>query len=99
VYRTERVIIQAKHWQSKSVRHTEVHQAIADASLWPKPVVREVIMATTGSCTADAATYVENHNGDAKLPFVQLWPEPTLRTILSEYPDLIAEYRLRPRLA
>jgi len=95
-YRLERVMIQAKHWQSKSVTHLEVQQAIADSRLWGKPVVRGVIIATTGAFTANAVAFAESHNEEGAQPYVEVWSESTLKTVLSQYPDLIAQYRLRP---
>jgi hypothetical protein len=93
--RTERVIVQAKHWLSKSVPPEEITSALTRITLWEPPVVRGFIVATSGHFTPDAVAWVERHNEAGKMPFVDLWPEPRLTTMLSELPWLVAEYGLR----
>lgn len=93
--RTERVIVQAKHWLSKSVPPEEITSALTRITLWEPPVVRGFIVATSGHFTSDAVAWVERHNEAGKVPFIDLWPEPRLTTMLSERPWLVAEYGLR----
>lgn len=93
--RTERVVIQAKHWTSKSVAPIDIQTAMAALSTWEPPVIRGLIVATSGRFTSDAVAVVEKHNADGKTPFIELWPDSRLETLLSERPDLIATYALR----
>lgn len=93
--RTERTIIQAKHWTSKSVGPADVASTLAALSLWEPPVVRTLVIATSGRFTTDAVAVAEKHNADGKLPFIELWADSRLETQLSQRPDLIASYGLR----
>ncbi len=92
--RTERVIVQAKHWTSKSVSPVDINATLGSLSLWEPPVIRGLIIATSGRFTADAVSVVEKHNTDGKLPYIELWPGSRLETLLSERPDLIAIHQL-----
>ena len=93
--RNERVIVQAKHWSTTSVGPTDVATTLAALSLWEPPVVRALVLATSGRFTADAVAVVEKHNTAGKLPYIELWPDSRLETLLSQRPDLIASYGLR----
>jgi len=93
--RTERVIIQAKHWLSKSVPPEEINSALTRIRLWEPPVIRGLIVATSGHFTSDAVAWAEKHNDAGAMPLIDLWPAPRLGTLLSERPWLAAEYGLR----
>lgn len=93
--RAERVIVQAKHWTTKSVAPADITNTLAALPLWEPPVVRTLVIATSGRFTSDAVAIAEKHNADGKLPFIELWPDSRLETQLSQRPDLIASYRLR----
>ncbi|MDH6466233.1 hypothetical protein M2302_006439 [Micromonospora sp. A200] len=93
--RTERVMVQAKHWLSRSVPPEEISGALTRLALWEPPVIRGLIVATTGHFTPDAVAWTEKHNEGGKMPFIDLWPESKLATLLSERPWLAAQYGLR----
>ncbi len=93
--RTERVIVQAKAWTSKSVAPADITNTWAALSLWEPPVVRTLVIATCGRPTTDAVAIVEKHNVDGKLPFIELWADSRLETKWSQRPDLIASDGLR----
>jgi hypothetical protein len=93
--RTERVMVQAKHWLSKSVPPEEIGSAITRITLWEPPVVRGLIVATSGHFTPDAVAWAEKHNEAGKVPLIDLWPESRLETLLSERPWLVASHGLR----
>lgn len=94
--RTERVIVQAKHWLKKSVGPADVAATLASIKLWQPPVVRGLIIATSGRFTADAVAYAERHNYDGTmLPLIDLWPESKLETLLAQKPYLAAAHGLR----
>lgn len=93
--RTERVIVQAKHWLSKSVPPEEISNALTRITLWEPPVIRGFVVATSGHFTPDAVAWVEKHNEAGKVPLIDLWAESRLGTLLSERPWLVARYGLR----
>ncbi len=93
--RTERVIVQAKHWQSKSVSLSDIANNLAAVDLW-QPRVHVLVVATSGRFTTDAVSWVEKRNYEGTQPRVELWPENKLESLLASRPALIATYRLRP---
>lgn len=93
--RVERVIVQAKHWLTKSVTLGDVSTNEAAVSLWEPPPVHGLIIATSGRFTTDAVDYIEKHNNEGKRPLIDMWPESRLETLLSERPHLIAAHKLR----
>jgi hypothetical protein len=94
--RTERVIVQAKHWTTKSVGPSDITNTLGALSLWEPPAIRALVLATSGRFTTDAVAVAEKHNTDGKLPFIELWPDSRLETLLSQRPNLIASYGLLP---
>lgn len=93
--RTERVVVQAKHWTSKSVTPVDIWQSLASLSTWEPPIIRGLIIATSGRFTTDAVAVVEKHNVDGKMPYIDLWPENKIEILLTERPDLAIKYELR----
>jgi hypothetical protein len=93
--RSERVIVQAKHWLAKSIGPLEVRQALASLSLWEPPVVRSLIIATSGRFSADGVGVVERHNADGLRPLVEMWPDSQLEAMLAQRPDVVEAYGLR----
>ncbi|MDI2031555.1 restriction endonuclease [Saccharopolyspora sp. TS4A08] len=93
--RNERVIVQAKHWTKRSVGPTEVSDTVTAVSLWEPPVVRGLIIATTGRFTADAVSWAEAHNNKGHAPFIELWADSRLETLLAQKPHLAASHGLR----
>ncbi len=92
-----RVVIQCKHWTTRSVSLAEVSSTKEQMALWPNPRVDVMIIATSGRFTADAVTWVEQHNGNGGLPRVEMWPESHLERLLAARPAVIAEFGLRAR--
>jgi len=93
--RNQRVIIQAKHWLSKSVRPIDVSEALTQMEFWEPPRVNILVIATTGRFTADAVTLIEKHNEAGKRPVIDMWPESHLEFLLAQRPHLVAEFKLR----
>jgi hypothetical protein len=93
--RSERVIVQAKHWLKRSVGPTEVADTLAAVKLWQPPVVRGLVIATSGRFSADAVRWAEHHNNSGDAPFIELWPETKLETLLAQKPYLAAAHGLR----
>lgn len=92
--RTERVFVQAKHWQSKSVSLADIASNLAVIELW-QPRVHVLVIATSGRFTTDAVNWVEKRNDEGTQPRIELWPENKLESLLASRPALIATYRLR----
>lgn len=92
--RTERVIVQAKHWLKKSVGPSDVMTTIASVKLW-QPPARGLIIATSGRFTVDGVTYAEQHNNAGNMPLIDLWPESKLETLLAQKPYLAVAHGLR----
>ena len=90
-----RVIIQCKHWLSKSVGPADVAAAVAQTDLWDAPKVDVLVIATSGRFTSDAVAWIEKHNAARKPPRIEMWPESRLELLLAERPWLIAEFGLR----
>lgn len=92
--RNERVIVQAKHWLSKSVGPAEIQDALARVKLW-RPVVRALLVVTSGRFTTDAVAFAEQHNETGDAPFIDLWSESKLETLLAQRPGIAAAHGLR----
>jgi hypothetical protein len=93
--RNERVIVQAKHWLKKSVGPGEVSDTLTAVKLWEPPVIRGLIIATSGRFTADAVAWAEKHNNTGASPLIELWPNSRLETLLAQKPHLAAGHGLR----
>lgn len=93
--RTERVIIQAKHWQKRSVAPVDLASVVTIVKLWEPPVVHGLIIATSGRFTSDAVAWIENHNRSGQPPFIEMWPESRLETLLARKSYIAAAHGLR----
>jgi hypothetical protein len=93
--RRERVIIQCKHWQRKSVSVGDISAALAKLELWEPPPVDMFVIATSGRFTSDAVAWVEKRNGKGERPWIEPWPESRLEQLLARRPDLVASHNLR----
>jgi len=91
----QRVIIQCKHWTSKSVSVDEIAALKEQVKLWEPPTVDCVIIATSGRFTTDAVALIEKQNQSGQSPHIEMWPESHLEMLLARRPALIAEFRLR----
>jgi hypothetical protein len=91
----QRVIVQCKHWLSKSLKPTDISDAIVPMEFWDSPPVDALIIATSGRFTADAVEWAEKHNANGRRPTVDLWAESHLESLLAERSHLVAEFRLR----
>ena len=94
-YRQFRVVIQCKHWLSKSLTDKHIAAEVVSVEHWQNPPFDVLVIATSGRFTADAVTWVERHNSKGQRPFIELWNDAHLESLLSERPNLILQYRLR----
>lgn len=90
-----RVVIQCKHWKSRSVALADAAATKEQMSLWADPRVDILIIATSGRFTADAVAWIEKHNASGALPRIEMWAESHLEKLLASRPATIAEFRLR----
>jgi hypothetical protein len=93
--RTDRVIVQAKHYTSRSIGPADVQGALASLSLWEPPVIRSLIIATSSRFSSDAVALAEKHNDLGNRPHIELWPDSRLETLLAQRPTLAITYGLR----
>jgi hypothetical protein len=90
-----RVIIQCKHWLSKSVGVSEFATLKEQMKLWGPPKVDIHVIATSGRFTADGVLAIERHNLSDSGLRVEMWPESHLERLLAARPYIIAEFNLR----
>jgi hypothetical protein len=91
----QRVIIQCKHWQSKSVAPSDIATLKEQMKLWEPPRVDIHVIATSGRFTSDAVAVVEKHNQSDSALRVEMWPDSHLELLLANRPAIIAEFGLR----
>lgn len=90
-----RMIIQCKHWPTKSVGVSDVGELKEQMKLWEPPRVDVLVIATSGRFSSDAVSMVEKHNNEDRALRIEMWPESHLERLLAQRPSLIAEFRLR----
>ena len=93
--RWHRVIIQCKHWTTKSVGRRDLIECVDSVTLWEPPLVDVLIVATTGRFSQDAVALAEKRNVERRRPTVELWPDNRIEMFLARRPGLAAKYGLR----
>ncbi len=93
--RFARIMIQCKHYLSRSVSVSEASDAVAKCETWTAPPFDELAIATSGHFTADAVTWIEARNQSNRLQ-VEMWPRSRLEMILADRAALVEEFKLRP---
>lgn len=91
----KRVVIQCKHWTTKSISQTDAHAAMSQTAMWTDPRVDVLVLATSGRFTADALQWIERHNASTGMPKIETWPESRLEALLSTRSAIVAEFGLR----
>ena len=91
----QRIIIQCKHWLSRSVALPDLAASKEQMKLWEPPRVDCHIIATSGRFTTDAVDYVERHNQSDSGLRLELWPDSHLERLLAARPAIVAEFALR----
>lgn len=94
VERKERIIVQAKHWLTKSVGVGELTTLMGQMDLWQPPTVHTVIVATSGAFSSDATSWVESRNNGSQLPHVEMWNKAHLESLLANAPGVSATFGL-----
>ncbi len=93
--RRERVIVQCKHWQSRTVGRDELVLCVEAVQLWEPPRVDLLLVATSGRFSKDAVAWREKRELERTFPRVELWPDSHLEMLLARRPHLIATFGLR----
>lgn len=91
----QRVIIQCKHWLSRSIGPADIATLKEQMKLWEPPRVDVHIIATSGRFSSDAVAIVEKHNQSDSGLRIEMWPESHLEILLAHRPAVIAEFSLR----
>lgn len=91
----QRVIIQCKHWLSKSVGAAEISVLREQMKIWEPPRVDVHVIATSGRFTSDAVTIIEKHNQSDSAMRIEMWAESHLERLLASRPAIIAQFSLR----
>jgi hypothetical protein len=91
----QRVIIQCKHWLSKSVGVPEIALLREQMKIWEPPRVDVHVIATSGRFTSDAVAVIEKQNQSDSALRIEMWPESHLERLLASRPAIIAEFSLR----
>lgn len=90
-----RVLIQCRHWITKSISASDVATLKEQISTWEPPKVDVLTIITSGRFTSDAVAAIEKHNAADRALKIEMWPESHLERLLAERPALIAEFGLR----
>jgi len=90
-----RVLIQCKHWLSKSIGPEDVSSLLSKLSTWEPPRIDVAIIASSGRFTSDAVSVVEKHNHSDRALRIEMWPESHLENLLAKRPALIGQFKLR----
>jgi len=91
----QRVIIQCKHWLSKSVGAAEIAVLREQMKIWEPPRVDVHVIATSGRFTSDAVAIIEKHNQSDSALRIEMWAESHLERLLASRPAIIAQFSLR----
>jgi hypothetical protein len=91
----ERIIVQCKAWNKKSISPQIISDHLVSISSWEPPPVNVFVIATTGKFTESAVKWVEKHNNAGKRPRVEMWPNNHLETLLAPRAYLVGEFNLR----
>jgi len=90
-----RVLIQCRHWMTKSIAAADVATLKELIGTWEPPKVDVLTIITSGRFTSDAVAAIEKHNAGDRALRIEMWPESHLERLLAERPALIAEFGLR----
>jgi hypothetical protein len=93
--RRERVLVQCKHWENRSIGAKEVATLREQMRLWEPPRVDVLIIASSGRFSSDAVRLIELQNQSDSALRIEMWPESHLERLLAARPALIAEFGLR----
>ncbi|WP_420443049.1 restriction endonuclease [Candidatus Poriferisodalis sp.] len=85
------VVVQCKHWQSRSVNIEDLVSLLEKVQLWSRRFA-VVIVATSGRFTQDAVDWREKRDQVGTFPPVEFWPDSHLEHLLASRPAIRAQY-------
>ena len=91
----ERVIVQARHWLSRSIGVKDMSGVVSQMDLWEPPPIDVLVIATDGRFSADAVAWAEKRNSMSERPRIEMWPENHLELLLARRPHIAAALGLR----
>ena len=91
----ERVIVQCKHWLTKSISDTDVANTLTRVLHWEPPPIDALVFAASGRFTSDGLHYIVQHNVAGKRPRIEMWADSHLERLLAQRPALVAAHGLR----
>lgn len=92
--RVQRVIIQCKHWRKRKIGIAEVTTLVNQMKTWEPPKVDELVIATSGRFSADAVDWIEKHNNSREVPWITMWADSHLESLLASRPHLMGQFQL-----
>lgn len=93
--RRERIIVQCKHWLTKSIGRDDLVLCVEAITRWEPPRVDVLVVATSGRFSQDAVAWKERREAERDVPRIDLWPDSHLEMLLARRPHMIASYGLR----
>lgn len=90
-----RVLVQCKHWASRSVNLSDLTVCLETVQLWEPPRVDSLVVATSGRFTQDAVAWIEKRREERAVPAVEPWPNSHLEALVSRRPGIAARFGLR----
>jgi hypothetical protein len=91
----DRVIVQCKHWSSRSVSLQDLVTCVETVKLWEPPPVDIIVFATSGRFTQQAVEWVEKRRQERTRPAVEMWPESHIETLLARRPAVTTKFGLK----
>jgi len=91
VTRRLHVLVQCRHWQSRSIGISEIQTLLAEVGLWSKNFA-VVVIVTSGRFTQDAVEWRESREIRGEYPAVEFWPDSHLEHLLASRPALRSQY-------
>jgi Restriction endonuclease len=88
------IMIQCKHYQSRSVDIDECIKSVEQAKLWTEANFRVVIVATSGHFTQQAVEWLEKRAADGLLPAVEFLAQSDLERLLASKPAIRTAFGL-----
>ena len=85
------VLVQCKHWQSRSISVANIVTLMAEVGLWSRRFAI-VIVATSGRFTQDAVDWREKRELEGEYPAVEFWAGSHIEHLLASRPTLRSNY-------
>ena len=91
----QRVIVQCKHWLTRSISVADVVACLETVRLWEPPPVDCLVITTSGRFTQDAVAWREKREHERSIPSVEYWAESHLEHLIARRPHIAVSFGLR----